>query len=171
METFPRAILRGNPVAVTGSGPDVQVNGLPARVSASGAIAGSDRVTVNGRGGDDVLDASGLAATSALLTLDGGNGDDVLIGGDGDDVLIGGDDDDVLIGGPGTDTLDGGSGDNIVIQSLGADSVRSATAVGKHWLNAHAHTTKGKTILKVGGEKRKLPRAKLGQLARGVPAS
>jgi Ca2+-binding RTX toxin-like protein len=158
-------------VAVTGAGPDVQVNGLPARVSASGATAGSDRVTVNGRGGDDVLDASGLAATSALLTLDGGNGDDVLIGGDGDDVLLGGDDDDVLIGGPGTDTLDGGSGDNVVIQSLGADSVRSATAVGKHWLKAHAHTTKGKTILKVGGEKRKLPRAKLGQLARGVPSS
>jgi Ca2+-binding RTX toxin-like protein len=158
-------------VAVTGAGPDVQVNGLPARVSASGAIAGSDRVTVNGRGGDDVLDASGLAATSALLTLDGGNGDDVLIGGGGDDVLLGGDDDDVLIGGPGTDTLDGGSGDNVVIQSLGADSVRSATAVGKHWLKAHAHTTKGKTILKVGGEKRKLPRAKLGQLARGVPSS
>ena len=154
---------------VTGAGPNVEVNGLPARVSASGAIAGSDRVTVNALGGDDIVDASGLAATSALLTLDGGNGDDVLIGGEGDDVLLGGDGDDVLIGGPGTDTLDGGADDNVVIQSLGVDSVRSARVAGADWLNSHAGVAKGKTILKVGGEKRMLPRAKLGQLVRGAP--
>jgi Ca2+-binding RTX toxin-like protein len=86
----------------------------------SGAIAGSDRVTVNALGGDDVVDASGLAATSALLTLDGGDGDDVLLGGDGGDVLLGGDGDDVLLGGGGNDTLDGGAGDNVVIQALRA---------------------------------------------------
>ena len=56
-------------VTVTGAGPTAQVSGLAARVSLSGAIAGSDRVTVNALAGDDVVDASGLAASSALLTL------------------------------------------------------------------------------------------------------
>ena len=34
----------------------------PARVAISGAIAGSDRLTVNALAGDDVVDATGLAA-------------------------------------------------------------------------------------------------------------
>ena len=84
----------------------------------SGAIAGSDRLTVNALAGDDVVDATGLAADSALLTLDGGDGDDVLLGGDGNDTLLGGAGDDVLIGGPGNDTIDGGPGDNVVIDSF-----------------------------------------------------
>jgi Ca2+-binding RTX toxin-like protein len=158
-------------VTVTGAGPNVQVSGLSARVSASGGIAGSDRLTVDALAGDDVLDASGLAATAQLLTLDGGAGDDVLIGGDGDDTLIGGAGDDVLIGGPGNDTLDGAPGDDVVLEGFGVNAVTSATAVGKHWLTTHARTVRGKTMLKVGGEKRTLPSAKLGQLARDVTAS
>ena len=158
-------------VTVTGAGPNAQVNGLPALVSVSGAIAGSDRLAVNALGGDDVVDASGLAATAALLTLNGGNGDDVLIGGDGDDVLIGGDGDDVLIGGPGTDTLDGGADDNVVIQTVAADSVRSARVAGTGWLKAHARIVKGKTVLKVDGKKRTLPHADLDRLARPAAAS
>ena len=47
-------------VSVAGAGPSTSVTGLPARVTASGAIAGSDRVTVNALAGDDVVDASGL---------------------------------------------------------------------------------------------------------------
>ena len=158
-------------VTVTGAGPNAQVSGLPALVSVSGAIAGSDRVTVKALGGDDVVDASGLAATSALLTLNGGNGDDVLIGGDGDDVLLGGAGDDVLIGGPGTDTLDGGADDNVVIQAVVADSVRSARVAGTGWLKAHARIVKGKTVLKVDGKKRTLPHADLHRLARAAAAS
>ena len=84
----------------------------------SGAIAGSDRLTVNALAGADVVDATGLAATAALLTLDGGDGDDVLLGGAGNDTLLGGAGDDVLIGGPGTDTIDGGTGDNVVLDSV-----------------------------------------------------
>ena len=110
-------------MTVTGAGPNAQVAGLAALVSVSGASAGNDRLTVNGLGGDDVIDASGVAAGSILLTLDGGDGDDVLVGGAGDDTLLGGAGDDVLLGGPGNDTLDGGPGDNVVIQSLGADTV------------------------------------------------
>jgi Ca2+-binding RTX toxin-like protein len=152
-------------VTVAGAGPSAQVAGLSAQVSASGASAVNDRLTVNGLGGADVIDASGVATGSMLLTLDGGDGDDVLIGGAGDDVLLGGAGDDVLIGGPGNDTLDGGPGDNIVIQSLGADTVTSATTAGNNWLTSHARTIKGRTVLDVGGKRRTLPHADLAQLA------
>jgi Ca2+-binding RTX toxin-like protein len=153
-------------VTVTGAGPNAQVAGLAARVSLSGASAANDRLTVNGLGGADVIDASGVAAGSIVLTLDGGDGDDVLIGGAGDDALLGGAGDDVLLGGPGNDTLDGGPGDNIVIQSLGADTTISATVTGEKWLATHARTIKGKTMLTIDGKKRTLPRADLGGLAR-----
>ena len=145
----------GDDVAiVTGSGTAAQVLGLPALVSVSGAIAGSDRVTVNTLGGGDVVDASGLAATSALLTADGGEDDDVLIGGDGADVLLGGGGDDVLIGGPGLDTLDGGTGDNVIMDTLAAASAQD-------WLADHAREANGKTVVDVGGRQRTLPRADL----------
>jgi Ca2+-binding RTX toxin-like protein len=152
-------------VTVASAGSDAQVAGVPALVSVSGADAVNDRLTVRGVAGSDVIDASGVAVGSIPLTLDGGDGDDVLIGGAGDDVLLGGAGDDVLIGGPGIDTLDGGPGDNIVIQSLGADRVTAATAVGNDWLTTHARTLNGKTALDVGGTQRTLPRADLTQLA------
>jgi Ca2+-binding RTX toxin-like protein len=162
----------GDDVAtVLGAGPNAQVSGLPALISVSGAVAGSDRVTVNAVAGADVVDATGLAATSALLTLDGGDGDDVLLGGAGNDTLLGGAGDDVLIGGPGNDTIDGGPGDNVVLDSFAANAVTSATAVGNDWLTAHARTNNGKTVLKVGGRKRKLPHADLAGLARDVTSS
>jgi Ca2+-binding RTX toxin-like protein len=153
-------------VTVTGAGPNAQVAGLAAQVSVSGASAANDRLTVNGLGGADVIDASGVAAGSILLTLDGGDGDDVLIGGAGDDTLRGGAGDDVLLGGPGNDVLDGGPGDNVVIQSLGADTTTSATVTGETWLATHARTVKGKTVLTIDGKKRTLPRADLARLAR-----
>jgi Ca2+-binding RTX toxin-like protein len=158
-------------VSVVGAGPNAAVSGLSARVTVSGAIAGSDRLTVNALAGDDVVDASGVAADSALLTLDGGDGDDVLIGGAGNDTLLGGAGDDVLIGGPGNDTIDGGPDDNVVLDAFSANTVASATVVGKKWLKANARTIKGKTVLKVGGKKRKLPHANLARLARGVTSS
>jgi Ca2+-binding RTX toxin-like protein len=158
-------------VSVTGAGPNAQVSGLPARISVSGAIAGSDRATVNALAGDDVVDASGLAANSTLLTLDGGDGDDVLLGGAGADTLLGGAGDDVLIGGPGTDTIDGGPDDNVVIDAFNANAVISATVAGEGWVKAHARTVKGKTVLKVSGKKRTLPHADLARLARQVPSS
>ena len=158
-------------VTVTGAGPNAQVAGLSALVSVSGASAVNDRLTVNGLGGADVIDASGVAAGSILLTLDGGLGDDVLIGGAGDDVLLGGEGDDVLIGGPGNDTIDGGPGDDVVLDGFAADTVTSATAVGKDWLTTHARTVDGKTVLDVGGKERTLPRANLDQLGRDVTSS
>jgi len=54
---------------------------------------------------------------------------------------------------------------------MAQDAVTSATGAGKQWLTAHARTVKGKTVLKVDGQKRKLPRAKLVQLKRALSAS
>jgi Ca2+-binding RTX toxin-like protein len=153
----------GDDVAtVIGAGPSAQVSGLPALVSVSGAIAGSDRLTVKALAGADVVDARGLTANAALLTLEGGDGDDVLLGGDGDDVLI---------GGPGNDTIDGGLGDNVVLDALSANTVTSATAAGNDWLTTHARTVNGKTVLAIGGKERTLPRADLVQHARNVTSS
>jgi Ca2+-binding RTX toxin-like protein len=153
-------------VTVTGQGPNTQVLGLRPRISVTGAIAGSDRVTVKALAGDDVVDASTLSANSAQLTLDGGDGDDVLIGGNGDDNLLGGAGDDVLIGGAGNDTIDGGPGDNIVLQSFGADTVTSARPAGNEWLARHARTVRDKTVLDVDGKHIKLPRLELAELTR-----
>jgi Ca2+-binding RTX toxin-like protein len=152
--------------AVTGTGPNAQVGGLSALVSVSGAIAGNDRIAVNGLAGADVLDASGLSADSTLLTLDGGDGDDVLIGSEGNDVLLGGPGDDVLIGGPGNDTIDGGPGDNVVLDALAANTASSPSSPGQEWLARHARTLEGKTVLYVRGRARTLPRADLSEIMR-----
>ncbi len=143
---------RDDVAVITGTGPDARVADLSALVSVSGAIAGSDRLTVNGLAGADVVDASELSSDSTLLTLDGGDGDDVLIGGEGNDALLGGAGDDVLIGGPGDDTIDGGPGDNVVLDARSADTVSSAMSSGQEWLARHARTGEGKTVLDVGAQ-------------------
>lgn len=101
---------------VTGDSSGTSVLGLAAQVNLAGAEAASDRLTLFGLGGDDVIEASGLVAAAIQLTADGGEGNDVLVGGEGGDVLIGGLGDDVLVGGAGIDVLDGGEGDDIEIQ-------------------------------------------------------
>jgi Ca2+-binding RTX toxin-like protein len=162
----------GDDVAVVaGDAAGLQVFGLATRVNVTGAEAANDRLLVRALAGDDVVDASSVATGAAKLTLDGGADDDVLIGGDGDDVLLGGDGDDVLLGGPGIDTVDGGPGDNIVIQGLVADDVTSAATVGEAWLADNAYRANGKTVVRVGGEERTLPRADLSDLVRHARAS
>jgi Ca2+-binding RTX toxin-like protein len=99
-------------VTATNNGGLVTVSGLAAAVTISGFEA-TDRLVINGLGGDDIITASGL--TGMLLTANGGDGDDVIIGSPGNDILTGGAGDDVLIGNGGTDVLDGGSGNNIVL--------------------------------------------------------
>jgi hypothetical protein len=57
-------------------------------------------LTIDGRGGDDIISAS---VDVVDLTLVGGSGDNVLIGGPGNDHLIGGDGFDDVSGGKGSD--------------------------------------------------------------------
>ena len=158
----------GDDVAVVaGDATTTQVLGLKARISVTGGIAGSDRVTVNALAGDDVVDASGLPANALLLTVNGGAGDDVILGGAGNDTLNGNDGDDVILGGPGQDVIDGGAGGNVVIQLVASgDTAKSVKLAGKAWLSKHAKTVNGKVVLSNSGEKFTLPRAKLAQLAR-----
>jgi Ca2+-binding RTX toxin-like protein len=159
----------GDDVAiVSGDASGVSALGLAALVNVTGSEAANDGLTVNALAGDDVVEASSLAAGAIQLTADGGFGNDVLIGSAGDDVLLGGPGDDVLIGGPGVDVIDGGEGDDIEIQSLGFDSVSSATTVDEEWLTAHARTVEGKTVLEVDGKQMKLPRVDLSELVRGA---
>jgi Ca2+-binding RTX toxin-like protein len=158
-------------VTVSGTGPNAQVQGLPTRVTVSGAVAGSDRVTVKALAGDDVVDATTLSATAALLTLEGGVGDDILIGGAGNDTLLGGAGDDILIGGPGNDTIDGELGDDVVVDAANARIAKSAAVVGESWLKAHVSTVKGKTVLTVDGNARTVPKASLAKLVRDVRPS
>jgi Ca2+-binding RTX toxin-like protein len=92
----------------------ITVTGLAAEVTISNFEA-TDKLVINGLGGDDAIVASGLSGM--LLTADGGDGNDVLIGSHGNDTLLGGAGDDVLIGNGGQDVLDGGPGQNVVFDA------------------------------------------------------
>ncbi|MFL5640720.1 MAG: calcium-binding protein, partial [Chloroflexota bacterium] len=85
----------------------ISVTGLAAATSIVAADPG-DRLTVNGLGGADTINAAALAANAALLTLRGGPGADTLTGGPGDDLVAWstGDGSDVVEGGSGTDTTE-----------------------------------------------------------------
>ena len=74
--------------------------------------------------GNDVFDGSGA---TDKVTLYGRDGDDVLFGGAGADTLRGDAGDDVLFGGAGNDTLYGGSGSDIFLYTAadtGADIIK-----------------------------------------------
>jgi Ca2+-binding RTX toxin-like protein len=161
----------GDDVAtVAAAGANAHVGGLPAVVTVTGAAPATDRLTLDGLAGDDVLDGTATVANAVPLALDGGDGDDVLLGGAGDDTLLGGAGDDVLLGGGGNDTLDGGPGDNVVVQSLGADAVAAGDLAGREWLDDHADTVDGETVLDVGDEELTLPNAELDRLEADIPS-
>ena len=155
-------------VSVTGAGTSASVTGLAARVNVTGAVPGSDRVTVKALDGSDVVDASSLPADAPLLTIDGGVGDDILLGGAGNDTLLGGEGDDVILGGAGADVIDGGPGDNVVIDSLTANTVTSAAVRDATWVEAHMHTVRGKVVVTVGGKPHTLPQADAADVARAA---
>jgi Ca2+-binding RTX toxin-like protein len=77
-------------IAVSGDATGVVVSGLAAQVNVTGANTVTDRLTVNGLAGDDVINASGQTADAIPLTLNGGAGDDTLIAGAGDDIIVDG---------------------------------------------------------------------------------
>ena len=88
--------------------PGVAVMGLKYDVNITNSAVTSatvgDRLTLLGRGGNDVLKANDGVEGQILITIDGGAGNDHV---SGDAILIGGDGDDTVIGGSGPDTIIG----------------------------------------------------------------
>ena len=82
-------------------------------------------ITIDGRGGDDLL--KDAANDEAGRTISGGAGNDKLEGYGGNDTLDGGDGNDEVNGSAGNDTVRGGNGDDVVngddYKSPGADVI------------------------------------------------
>jgi len=96
---------------VAGDAGGVTVFGLQTKVNIF-HFDGEDRLTLNGLGGNDVIDATGLEADGIKLTINGGLGNDVLLGGDGGDLFNGGDGNDLALMGAGDDTFVWNPGDD-----------------------------------------------------------
>jgi Ca2+-binding RTX toxin-like protein len=90
----------------------VNVFGLHTAVNIFFQEQANDRLTLNGLGGNDVIDATSLEADGMQLTMNGGLGNDVLKGSEGDDLVNGGDGDDVALMGAGDDTFVWNPGDD-----------------------------------------------------------
>jgi Ca2+-binding RTX toxin-like protein len=97
---------------VSGDAGGVNVFGLSAGINIFFQEQANDRLTLNGLGGDDAIDASGLEADGIQLTMNGGLGDDLFLGSEGDDLINGGDGDDVALMGAGDDTFVWNPGDD-----------------------------------------------------------
>ncbi len=98
---------------VSSSGGVVTVFGLPAAVTLTSAEAANDRLTLNGLGGDDVINATGLASgVVQQLTINSGLGADVILGSQGTDLVSGGDGNDTALMGAGDDTFVWNPGDD-----------------------------------------------------------
>jgi Ca2+-binding RTX toxin-like protein len=90
----------------------VSVFGLHTAVSIFFQEQANDRLTLNGQGGDDVINANSLEADGIQLTMNGGLGADVFVGSEGDDLINGGDGNDTALMGAGDDTFVWNPGDD-----------------------------------------------------------
>ncbi len=90
----------------------VRVFGLHAAVDLFFQEVGNDRLTLNGLGGDDVIDATSLEADGIQLTMNGGLGNDLFLGSEGNDLVNGGDGNDTALLGAGDDTFVWNPGDD-----------------------------------------------------------
>jgi Ca2+-binding RTX toxin-like protein len=97
---------------VTGDAGGINVFGLTANVNVFFQEQANDRLTLNGLGGDDVIDATSLEADGIQLTMNGGLGNDIILGSEGDDLINGGDGNDVALIGAGDDTFVWNPGDD-----------------------------------------------------------
>jgi len=96
----------------SGDAGGVTVFGLGTAVNLFFAEVANDRLTLNGLGGDDVINATSLEADGIQLTMNGGLGNDILIGSEGGDLINGGDGDDTALMGAGDDTFVWNPGDD-----------------------------------------------------------
>ncbi len=101
----------GETITIAGNSNLLQVfgNGIP-------SIAGisTSELTIEGKGGNDAINASSLntvALPPVALTLDGGAGNDTITGSAGADTILGGEGNDTVLYkvGAGADTINGGS--------------------------------------------------------------
>ena len=97
---------------VAGDAGGITVFGLQAGVNIFFQEQANDRLTLNGQGGDDVINASSLEADGIQLTMNGGLGNDILIGSEGGDFFNGGDGNDTALMGAGDDTFVWNPGDD-----------------------------------------------------------
>jgi Ca2+-binding RTX toxin-like protein len=90
----------------------IHVFGLHAAVDIFFQELANDRLTLNGLGGGDTIDATSLEADGIQLTMNGGLGNDLFLGSEGNDLVNGGDGDDVALLGAGDDTFVWNPGDD-----------------------------------------------------------
>ena len=117
--------LRLDLIGTEGADHIVIAEELAARGLASDAV--DVQVSVDGLGGDDVIDGTGVAAR---LNLSGGTGNDTLTGGDGRDFLSGGSGDDIIDSSGGAalsqgfgDDINPGLGSNTIIGNAAAYAI------------------------------------------------
>ena len=79
--------------------------GLQTAVNVTSQEQANDRLTLNGQGGDDVINASRLRADGIQLSMNAGLGNDVIVGSEGNDLTNGGDGDDTALMGAGDDVF------------------------------------------------------------------
>jgi Ca2+-binding RTX toxin-like protein len=99
-------------IFVAGDAGGIMIAGLQATVNISSPEQANDRLTINGFGGNDVINASSLEADGIQLTMNGGFGEDILIGSEGGDLFNGGDGNDTALMGAGDDTFEWNPGDD-----------------------------------------------------------
>ena len=125
-------------INVSLDGADVNVAGLTYDIVIEAAAAAEDRLTIEGRGGDDVIKVDAGVENTIDITLNGGDGNDflsadaIINGGAGNDTLIGGAGNDTLNGDGGDDLLDGRGGTNALDGGAGEDTILvTGTAAGE----------------------------------------
>jgi Ca2+-binding RTX toxin-like protein len=114
----------GDNFGVAGDSGGVNVFGLGASVNLFFADS-TDRLTLNGLAGNDVINAQSLRAGAVQLTMNGGLGADLFIGSEGGDLIVGGDGNDTALMGAGDDTFVWNPGDDndIIEGQAGTDTM------------------------------------------------
>ena len=102
----------GDAFGAAGDAGGVTVFGLQTAVNIFSPEQANDRLTLNGLGGDDVVNSGSLEADGVQLTVNGGIGADVFVGSEGGDLLNGGDGNDMALMGAGDDAFVWNPGDD-----------------------------------------------------------
>ncbi len=135
-------------------------------------ITTSERMTVNGLGGGDSIQADETVGTRILLTANGGTGVDTIVGTPGADLINGGEDNDTLagaggddriVGDRGNDTMNGGTGDDTTVWNNGDGTDVMNGDAGVDRVEVNGSTTAGDVFtIAPNGQRAKFDRTNLG---------